>query len=386
MKGEGERIPGAVKGLAVVSFWNDVASEMVFPLLPAFVTGTLGASATMLAAIEGAADVAAAGLKWVSGVFSDLPGWRKPLIIAGYATAILVRPINALASAASQVVGIRMVDRVGKGLRTAPRDALIADITPQPLHGRAFGLHRAFDHVGAVGGSVLAWWLLDRGMSIREVIGASIFPGLVALVTVWLVLARVHAPSRQQGGAALPGGSPSRPLSAALVALVLLLLVRIPEVLLLLRVQQLGVAVTFIPLVWGALHVVRSASSYPGGWLSDRLGPRTTVALGALLFAAVAYFLSRPLDPLAGVAAFLAFGGVAGLTESAERALVARLSPGKLGRGFGAYNGMTGLAVLPAAVFFGWLYEAHGAQMALGVSALLSVIAAGVWVVQDVKA
>ncbi len=379
-KGEGDKIPGTVKGLAAVSFWNDVASEMVFPLLPAFVTGTLGGSATILAGIEGAADVAASVLKWFSGVLSDRPGWRKPLILIGYATAVLVRPVNALASAAWQVVGVRVVDRVGKGLRTAPRDALIAAVTPPPLHGRAFGLHRAFDHVGAVAGSVVAWWLLSRGMSLREVIGSSVIPGIVALFTVWLVLARVRQPRAPEEAPPVSGPSvPGRPLTLTILLLALLLLVRIPEVLLLLRVQQLGVPVPVIPLVWGALHIVRSVTSYPGGWLSDRMGPRRVVAAGALFFATVAFGLSRPLPVYLAIAIFLAFGCVAGLTESAERALVARLSPRKLGRGFGAYNAVTGLAALPAALLFGWIYQDLGAPMALMFSAALSVVAAVAW-------
>lgn len=352
---------------------------MVFPLLPAFVTGTLGGSATILAGIEGAADVAASILKWFSGILSDRPGWRKPLILVGYATAILIRPVNALASAAWQVVGVRVVDRVGKGLRTAPRDALIAAVTPPPLHGRAFGLHRAFDHVGAVAGSVVAWWLLSRGMSLREVIGSSVIPGIVALFTVWLVLARVRQPEDQPEPPAAGTGAPRQPLTLALALLAFLVLARIPEVLLLLRVQQLGVAVPVIPLVWGALHIVRSATSYPGGWLSDRMGPRLTVAAGALFFAAVAFGLSRPLSVPMAIGIFLAFGCVAGLTESAERALVARLSPRKLGRGFGAYNAITGLAALPAALTFGWIYQAHGAAMALMFSAALSIVAAVAW-------
>lgn len=377
--GQRAEIPGTVKGLGVVSFWNDVASEMVFPLLPAFVTGTLQGSATMLAAIEGAADAAGAVLKWVSGRLSDRRGWRTPLILGGYATAILVRPVNALASAAWQVVGIRVVDRVGKGLRTAPRDALIADVTPPALQGRAFGLHRAFDHVGAVFGSVVAWWLLDRGVAVRDVIGASIVPGLVALLTVWLVLRRVarREESRPVTPSDAPGPAPR--LSFALVTLSLLVLARLPEVLLLLRVQQLGVAVPMIPLLWGALHVVRSVASYPGGWVSDHLGSRATVAAGGLLFAAVALGLSRSITAETAALVFLAFGVVAGLTEPAERALIARLSPGRRGHGFGAYNALTGGAVLPASLIFGALYQTRGAPTALVASAVASVAAVGLW-------
>ena len=384
-----DRIPGTVKGLATVSFWNDVASEMVLPLLPALVTGTLGGGATALAAVEGASDVAASALKWVSGRLSDRAGWRRPLILVGYATAILVRPVLALSSSVGQVIGLRVIDRVGKGLRAAPRDALIADVTPPRLHGRAFGLHRGLDHLGAVAGSVLAWWLLTRGMAVRDVIGWSIAPGLVALVVVSVVLGGTSrrqelGDSRDDGGTArrrdgtLEEGN--RRLTIALAALAGLTLARVPELLLLLRVQELGVALALVPLLWGALHILRSLASYPGGWLSDTIGPRGTVTAGAALFALVAFGLSRALSPAGAALVFLGLGGVAGLTESAERALVARLSPEARGSGFGAYSAITGLAALPAALLFGWVYETRGGGAAMMASALATVAAAGAWV------
>jgi MFS family permease len=371
-----------VKGLAAVSFWNDVASEMVLPLLPALVTGTLGGGATALAAVEGASDVAASALKWASGRLSDRRGWRRPLILAGYATAILVRPVLALSSSVGQVIALRVVDRAGKGLRTAPRDALIADVTPARLHGRAFGLHRGLDHLGAVAGSVVAWWLLTGGMAVRDVIGWSIAPGLVALVVVSVVLKTGDGGGRNERPtpAAKNSGRGGRTLGVALLALAGLALARVPELLLLLRVQELGVALATIPLLWGALHVVRSVASYPGGWLTDTIGPRKTVAAGAALFALVAFGLSRALSPAGAALVFLGLGGVAGLTESAERALVARLSPVARGRGFGAYSAITGLAALPAALLFGWVYETRGGGAAMAASALATVVAAGIWV------
>lgn len=383
--GAGERIPGTVKGLAAVSFWNDVASEMVLPLLPALVTGTLGAGATMLAAVDGAADVASSLLKWVSGRLADRGGWRRPLILVGYATAILVRPVLALSSSAAQVVGLRVIDRIGKGLRTAPRDAMIADVTPPALHGRAFGLHRGLDHLGAVAGSVLAWWLLSRGLGVREVMGWSLAPGLVALAVVAVVLRGAGgrgAEKAHRAGApadAVPSSGRAGGLAVAIAALAAFTLARIPELLLLLRVQDLGVTLAMVPLLWGALHVVRSVASYPGGWLTDRLGPRGMVAAGALLFALVALVLARPLTAVIAGLVFLAFGLVAGLTESAERALVASLAREARGQGYGAYSAITGLAALPAALAFGWLYEHHGAGAALVTSAVLTLLATAGW-------
>ena len=374
-------VPRPVKGLSLVSLFNDVASEMVYPLLPAYVSRTLGAGAVALGALDGAADLTAALVKWVSGRLADRPGWRGPLILGGYATATLVRPLIAVAGAAWQVVGFRVVDRVGKGLRTPPRDALIAELTEPAARGRAFGFHRAADHLGAVLGSVVAWLLLARGLDVQEVIGWSVVPGMVAFALLAVLLRRLpkgtapRAPARA-GGARDAGG---RVFWAPLLALAALVLARLPEALLLLRLQDLGVSVAAIPLVWGALHVVRSAGSYPGGRLADRLGSRTTVALGGLLFAAVAAALAAALSPAAAVAVFLAFGLVAGLTESAERAMVARLAPARPGRGFGVYHALTGIAALPAGHLFGAAYQELGAATALRLSAAATVAAAAVW-------
>src|SRR5215207_7357210 len=187
------RVPPAVKGLSLVSLFNDFASEMIYPLLPAFVTGTLGGGAALLGLLDGAADLTSAALKLVSGRLADRPRWRGPLILVGYATAVLVRPLIAVAGAAWQVVGFRVVDRVGKGLRTPPRDALIAAIAPPALRGRAFGFHRGADHFGAVLGSLAAWYLLSRGIEVRRVIEWSVVPGLVAFVVLAAVLRGARA-------------------------------------------------------------------------------------------------------------------------------------------------------------------------------------------------
>ena len=376
------RVPPAVKGLSLVSLFNDFASEMVYPLLPAFVTGTLGGGAALLGLLDGAADLTSAVLKVVSGRLADRPRWRGPLILVGYATAVLVRPLIAVAGAAWQVVGFRVVDRVGKGLRTPPRDALIAGITPPPLRGRAYGFHRAADHFGAVLGSLAAWYLLTRGVEVRRVIEWSVLPGLVAFVVLAAVLRGVRtvpvaAPERG-APASDPGG---RVFWAPVAALTALSFFRLPEALLLLRLQDTGVAVAMVPLVWAGLHVVRSASSYPGGWLSDRAGPRTTVAAGGLLFAAVVAALGARLAPSLAVVTFLSLGLVAGLTESAERALVARLAPVRTGRGFGLYHALTGAAALPAGLLFGTIYQTAGGPVALLASAAGMAIAVAGWLI-----
>jgi MFS family permease len=369
-----------VKGLSLVSLFNDFASEMVYPLLPAFVTGTLGGSATILSSVDGAADLTAAATKWYSGRLADRPGWRKPLIVAGYFSAILIRPVMALSSAAWQVVGLRVVDRLGKGLRTPARDALIAEATPPALHGRAFGYHRAADHFGSIPGALLAWWLLSRSWEVPQVLAWSVVPGLLAGVILVVVLRSTPGSRVEPAGATTRPDASARVFWPPVLALAAIVLLRLPETLLLLRLQDIGVGIQAIPLVWAGLHVVRSVLSYPGGWLSDHLGPRATVAAAGGCFAVLAYLLGAPLAVPAAVLTFLALGTVAGLGESAERALVARLAPRRTGRAFGAYHAVTGFAALPAAILFGALYQHLGAGVALRTSALGIFAATLVWV------
>jgi MFS family permease len=374
------RLPATVKGLSLVSLFNDFASEMVYPLLPAFIT-SLGGGPTLLGALDGASDLTSAALKWLSGRWADRAGWRKPLILVGYGTALFIRPFIALAGSAGAVLGFRVVDRVGKGLRTPARDAMIADATPPPLLGRAFGFHRGADHFGAVLGSVAAWFLLSRGVSVRDVIAWTWLPGVVVMLILIRVLQSAPSIHAVAPSATKPVDATGRVFWGPVFMLSALTLFRVPEALLLLRLQGLGVPVATIPLVWAGLHVVRSASAYPGGWLSDAVGTRGTVTAGALLFAGVSWLLGGPLGELAGVGVFLALGLASGLLEPAERALVAQLAPVRTGRGFGAYHAVTGLAALPAGLLFGWLYQDAGAGVALRASAGLLALTALGWLV-----
>ena len=232
-------------------------------------------------------------------------------------------------------------------------------------------------------GSLAAWYLLTRGVEVRRVIGWSVVPGLVAFVRAGGRAARrPHGAGGRAPSATPPPTDPGgRVFWAPVLALTALTFFRLPEALLLLRLQDAGVAVALVPLVWAGLHVVRSASSYPGGWLSDRLGPRSTVAAGGLVFAAVAAALGLALGPAVAVATFLALGLVAGLTESAERALVARLAPVRTGRGFGLYHALTGAAALPAGLAVRLLYQTAGGPAALLASAAGMARAVAGWLV-----
>jgi MFS family permease len=347
----------------------------------------------LLGVLDGASELTSSMVKWVSGRLADRPGFRRPLILGGYAVAVLVRPLIAVANAAWQVIGFRVIDRIGKGIRTPPRDALISEVSAPEQRGRAYGFHRAADHFGAVLGSLAAWWLLQRGADVRSVIGWSALPGLVAIVVLAVVLrggsshqSRVTSRQSPDSGSQPRNAHDSRLATGdsstfwpPILALTAITFFRLPEALLILRLQDLGVAVAAVPLVWAGLHVVRSASSYPGGWLSDRLGPRRMVAAGGLLFAVVAFLLGMGLGAMVAVGLFLAFGLVAGLTESGERAVVARLAPVRTGRGFGVYHALTGGAALPAGLLFGAIYQSRNGSMALWVSAAGMVAAVLVW-------
>ncbi len=374
---ESPRVPATVKGLAAVSLLNDFASEMVYPLLPAFLTGTLGAGPVALGALDSASDLASSAIRGWSGRAADRRRWRLPLVWAGYAVATLLRPVTAAASAAWQVVGVRVLDRVGKGLRSPGRDALIADATPRMMHGRAFGLHRTADHLGAVLGSLVAFELLRRGVSVREVLGASVIPGLAALGVLTLVLWRARTAADAEPAEADASPEPADPPGGRLAGLALLAAVRLPETLILLRLQDLGLPVAGVPLVWAVLHIVKSAVSYPSGWLADRAGVGPSLVFGTVAYAATAFGLSRDLSPTLAIGVFLVHGLAGGFLEPAERAAVARLAPSKRGRAFGTYQAVAGVGALAFGLGYGWLYQMFGGGLALVVAAVMSVSALG---------
>src|SRR6266699_2051898 len=371
-------LPRQVKLFGWVSLLNDFASEMIYPLLPAFVTGVLGGGAQALGALDGAAEFAAAFVELGAGRLADRARLRGPMIVLGYFIAVVVRPVIAVTGAAWQVIGLRVVDRLGKGLRTPPRDALIADVTPAELRGRAFGLQRGMDHAGAVLGPILAWWLLASGSAnVRTVIGASIVPGVVVLVlAAWAVRdgAATGGRGRQPAASASDPMPPSaafyRPLPPALFAISFFYLLRMPDTLIILRSQELGVPLAIVPLLWAAVHVVRSSSSFLGGAASDRLGPGRTMWAGWLAYAVLAAGMAGAGTAAAAWGLFLALGLVSGLTESPERSLVARLAGTHQGSGFGAYHGITGFAALVGGVALGGVFQRYGAAPAFFASAV----------------
>jgi len=344
---------------------------MVYPLLPAFVTGVLGGGAAALGALDGAADAAAALIKLVSGRLADRPARRGPLIVAGYFLAAAVRPIIAVTAAAWQVIGLRVVDRFGKGMRGPPRDALIADVTPPPLVGRAFGLQRGLDHAGAIIGPLVAWYLLAHGADVRRVILWSFVPGvIVVLLAMWAVKGGERRRDEAAAESPLPPSAALRRPPPPVIAISLFYLLRMPETLLILRAQALGIAIALVPLLWAMLHVVRSSTSFWGGALSDRIGPWRTMWLGWISYVALAAGMALAKTPMAAWILFLAMGLVAGLTESPERALVSAATGGRRGSGFGVYHAFTGVAALAGGIALGLIFQQLGGSTAFFVSAV----------------
>jgi MFS family permease len=372
------RLPRTVIALGAVSLLTDLSSEMIYPLLPVFLTTVLGAGPLAIGAIEGAAESVAALLKLASGWWSDRVPRRKPLLIAGYGMASLVRPLVGLAQGVGQVLAVRLIDRVGKGIRGAPRDALIADAVDASQRGRAYGFHRAADHTGAVAGPIVAYALLTwGGISLRTVFLLAAIPAAAAMIAL-IFGVRESARAASKGKAPdLAWSGLDRKFWAYLGVLLLFTLGNSTDALLILRANELGVSVALIPILWAVLHVVKAVSSTPGGVLSDRLGRRPLIISGWLVYAAVYLGFAYASATWHAWGLFIIYGLYFGLTEGVEKALVADLVPAAVrGAAFGWYNLTIGLAALPASLIFGGLWQAYGAATAFVVGASLALVAA----------
>lgn len=381
-----------------MSLLNDAASEMIFPLLPLFLVSTLGAGPAFLGLVEGVAETTASMVKLAGGWLSDRLRRRKPWIVWGYGVAAVVRPAVALATLPWHVLAVRFTDRLGKGVRTAPRDALLAASVPPSRRGTAFGVHRAADHVGAVIGPLLAAGLLLLFPGeLRLVFALSLVPGMLAVL---IVLARVRevvpaappihdddpapgppAPAPSSLARSRPGTALSPAFRRYIAVLALFTLGNASDAFLLLRAQDLGVGVAAIPLLWGALHVSKSLWNVVGGALADRLGSHSAIVGGWAVYA-LTYAGFALADAAWHVwALFLLYGLFYGLTEAPEKALVAGLSGAeRRGTAYGAYHFAIGLAALPASVLFGAVWQTWGATAAFLLGAGIGVAAAALLV------
>lgn len=374
------RIPASIWVLGFVSMLMDISSEMIHSLLPLFMVGTLGASAFMVGMIEGLAEATALIVKVFSGVLSDYLGKRKALAVFGYGLGALTKPLFAIAPTTGIVLTARLLDRVGKGVRGAPRDALVADLTPPAIRGAAFGLRQALDTVGAFVGPLLAaglmmWWAND----FRAVFGVAVIPGILA-VALLLFGVREPAQHRHERPTSPIRRDNLRRLSGAYWWVVgvgaIFTLARFSEAFLVLRAQQGGVPIAWVPLVMVAMNLVYAATAYPFGKLSDRMSHRTLLALGLVVLIAADLVLGHD-DHWTTVLAGVALWGVhMGMTQGLLATMVADTAPPDLrGTAYGFFNLVSGLAMLVASAVAGLLWDRLGASATFHAGAVFSVLA-----------
>jgi MFS family permease len=385
------RLPRNVFAISLVSLLNDASSEIIYPLLPVFLSLTLGASPAVVGLIEGTAESISSLLKVFSGYFSDRRGKRKTFVVLGYALASFVRPFLAFAGNWYQVLAIRLTDRVGKGIRSAPRDAMIADAAGAHERGLAFGLHRAMDHAGAVIGPLAGYLLVLIFAADRDAPTAAEFtrifllasiPAIAAVVVVGFfvrespqLLRVANRVSDSQPSLSLIGFQSNFKRFLAIIAL--FTLANSADAFLLLRAQTAGVPVVTIPLLWAMLHVSKVISSLFGGHLSDLLGRRRLIAAGWFLYAAVYAGFAFVTQSISVWILFLVYGIYFGLVEGAEKAFVADLvRPEQRGTAYGLYNLAFGITVLPASLLMGGLWKWWGPAVAFLASAGIAITAA----------
>lgn len=380
-------LPANVFALSLVSLLNDTSSEIIYPLLPVFLVLTLGASPFYIGLIEGFSESAASILKLFSGYLSDRFHSRKLPVFLGYSLAAIVRPLLAFVSSWQQVLAVRLTDRTGKGIRGAPRDALIAASVEPEKRGLAFGFNRASDHLGAVLGPLIAYFLLSyiaadtSSPTAREYQQVFLFASIPVVVGLFVIIFFVREDKKPAADAetmpirfSLSGFSGTFKYYLAIVAL--FTLSNSTDAFLLLRAEQSGIAPATLPLIWMVLHFSKVVSSLIAGDLSDKIGRKKMIAAGWLLYALVYAGFAFVGSAWQAWSLFVIYGVYFGMTEGVEKALVADLVPNeKRGTAFGLYNLAYGITVFPASLIFGLLWNQFGAPTAFLVSAAISVAA-----------
>ena len=383
MIGDKPRIPRPVWFLGWTSLFTDAASELIYSLLPVYLSRVLGASAVSLGIIEGVAEGLNSLLKVISGYWSDRLAQRRPIVIAGYALSSIARPFIALTTNWPQVLLIRALDRTGKGIRGAPRDALLARFATASTRGRIFGFHAAMDDAGAIIGPVLATiFLFFAPERYRLLFALTAIPGAIAVAMLFFVKEdeTVSEPVNQPANPRT--NEPARePLSGGLVSLMIVLLIfslgNSADAFLLLRLADALGGATYVPLLWAALHVVKSSLSTWGGALSDQMGRKQLIVAGWGVYALVYLGFAMSTSSRAFIAWFLFYGVYFALAEGPQKALVADLTPrDRRAAAFGVYNGTLGGGALIASILFGYLYEHFGSPVAFMTGAALAGVAA----------
>ena len=384
------QLPRPVRLLGWVSLLTDAATEAVYPLLPVFITQVLGGPPVALGIVEGAADATSSALKIVSGRWSDRVGVRKPIVLLGYSLSSLIRPFIAITTTWTHVFLIRVVDRVGKGLRGAPRDAMLASLAPPGERGRVFGYHWAMDHAGAAIGPALATiFLFFSPDNYRLLFALTIIPGTLAVLTLTRVPEQTAVPKvpgvpkvPEVGfrGSGLRGsgfrGLPS-PLKRYLWILAIFTLGNSSDAFLLLQLSQAGVPLIGLTMLWSAQHAIKALITMRGGMLSDRLGRRTLIISGWIIYAIVYAGFAFSTSITALIAWFLVYSAYSAAVEGSEKALVADLTPDDLrATAFGWHAAVQGFGALAAGITFGLLWQFFGAPVAFVTGASLALVAA----------
>ncbi|HEX8068412.1 MAG TPA: MFS transporter [Pyrinomonadaceae bacterium] len=383
-------LPRNVFAISLVSLLNDASSEIIYPLLPLFLAGALGATPAVIGLVEGGAESVASFLKLFAGYWSDRAGRRKYPVVFGYGLASCARPLLAFAQTWPQAFAVRLADRIGKGIRSAPRDAMIADAARPAQRGLAFGFHRAMDHGGAIIGPLLGFALLawlaanpdaPTQAEFRRVFLWAAVPALAAMLVVVFFVRETHAGRAADGAQPAPARFTLRGFDGNfkrfLLLVALFTLSNSSDAFLLLRARDAGISAATLPLLWAALHGSKVLSSLVGGDLSDRLGRKKLIIAGWLLYAAVYAGFAFVTTAGAAWALFLVYGVYFGLCEGVEKALVADLvRPEQRGTAFGLYNLAFSSTVWPASLLMGALWLWRGPRAAFILSALLGALAA----------
>ena len=386
--GRYKNLSGNVFALSLVSLLNDTSSEIIYPLLPAFLALTLGASPFIIGLIEGFAESVAAFLKLFSGYLSDRFEKRKFPVFLGYALASITRPLLAFVGSWQQVLFVRVTDRVGKGIRGAPRDAIIAASVPEEKRGLAFGFNRAADHLGAVIGPIIAFILLSyfaddpKNPSIRDYRQVFLYASIPVVLGLFVIVFFVKEKPKKVPDSLAPKIKLSLKefdgnFKRFLIVIALFTLSNSTDAFLLLRAEQTGIAVAVLPLLWMFLHFSKVVFSLIGGDLSDKIGRKTLIFSGWIIYALVYAGFAFVGAAWQAWALFFIYGIYFGLTEGVEKALVADLVPTeKRGTAFGFYNLAFSITVFPASIIFGAIWTRFGAEYAFLISAFISICAA----------
>jgi len=374
-----------VRTLGWVSLFNDIASEMIYPLLPLFLNTVLGAGVVFIGLIEGIAESASSFLKLFSGWVSDRFQKRKGLILFGYFLASITRPFIGLATSAYHVLFLRFFDRIGKGVRSSPRDALLSQSCREEERGKAFGFQRAMDHAGAMTGPLIASLLMAVfTKDLRIIFLLAFVPSLFCLWILWRGVRDVH-PVRNSSEAINPAPSPpklnwkgwDRKFKYFLLIITLFTLGNSSDAFLLLRAQDLGLNIVTIPILWFLFHLSKTVFSVPGGAFSDRIGRRKVMILAWTVYGLVYLGFAFASKPYHIWLLFIVYGLFYGLSEGTEKAWVADLvEESKRGTAYGAYHFCIGIAALPASLLMGLIWKAIGVQWAFSFGAVMALIAA----------